>query len=53
MSPVGCLAFKASEVLQGAWWVRLLPLPPFSSPVSVWEWDGVHFLKEQEARSKF
>ena len=29
MSPVGCLAFKASEALQGAWWVRLLPLPPY------------------------
>ena len=27
--PVGCAAFKAVEVRIRAWWVRLLPLPPY------------------------
>ena len=28
LSPVGRTAFKAVEVRNRAWWVRLLPLPP-------------------------
>ena len=29
---MGCAAFKAVEARLRAWWVRLLPLPPYEPP---------------------
>ena len=40
LPPVGCAAFKAVEVRLRAWWVRLLPLPPFSVAENIFSQQG-------------
>jgi hypothetical protein len=47
--PVGCAAFKAVEVRIRAWWVRLLPLPPYRAPkpMILWAFYARDFLDHQ------